>query len=181
MNCREFRRKHDAYVDDTLSGIDLEAMGRHLRFCDACAQLDTRIRRSLLIARNLPTIELSATFNDRLQLRLAQERALRAAGQPLEDRTMTMRHRIPLTTGIYVALAAGVAMAAGLMLTVTLGSGANETIRFAPVVATAPEPELSPLATPAMVASMPAGMPIWPAVFVAQQAPWHLASDVVGR
>jgi hypothetical protein len=28
---------------------------------------------------------------------------------------------------------------------------------------------------------MPAGMPIWPAVFVAQRAPLHLASDVAGR
>jgi len=181
MNCREFRRKHDAYVDDTLSGIDLEAMGHHLRFCDACAQLDTRIRRSLLLARNLPTIELSSAFSERLEMRLAQERALRTTRQLMQDGQMTMRHRIPFSTGLYVALAAGVAMAAGLMLTVTLGSGGGETIRFAPVVATSPEPELSALATPAMVASMPAGMPIWPAVFVAQQAPWHLASDVAGR
>jgi len=54
-------------------------------------------------------------------------------------------------------------------------------IRLAPVVATLPEPEPSSIATPAMVASMPAGMPIWPAVFVAQRAPLHLASDVAGR
>jgi hypothetical protein len=52
MNCREFRRKHDAYVDDTLSGVDIEAMGRHLRLCAHCAALDTRIRRSLLLAHN---------------------------------------------------------------------------------------------------------------------------------
>jgi hypothetical protein len=48
-------------------------------------------------------------------------------------------------------------------------------------VASTPEPEPSPFATPAMVASMPAGMPIWGAVYVAQRAPWHLASDVNGR
>jgi hypothetical protein len=28
---------------------------------------------------------------------------------------------------------------------------------------------------------MPAGMPIWGAVYVAQRAPWHLASDATGR
>ena len=44
-----------------------------------------------------------------------------------------------------------------------------------------PEPEPSPLANPVMVASMPAGMGVWPAVFVAQQAQWHFASDVIGR
>ena len=40
MNCREFRRKHDAYIDDTLSGVDIEGMNRHLRLCEQCAALD---------------------------------------------------------------------------------------------------------------------------------------------
>jgi hypothetical protein len=44
-----------------------------------------------------------------------------------------------------------------------------------------PEPEPSTMATPAMVASMPTGMTVWPALYVAQQAPWHFASDAVGR
>ena len=184
MNCREFRHKHDAYVDDTLSGVDIEAMGRHLRLCESCAALDTRIRRSLLLARNLPTIEPSAAFSERLQLRLAHERALQARA-PQDARhdpiAMATRHRAPLFTGAYVALAAGIAMAAGLMLTVSLTRGEEEAIRLAPVVATLPEPEPTLLATPAMVASMPAGMPVWPAVFVAQQAPWHLASVASGR
>jgi hypothetical protein len=64
---------------------------------------------------------------------------------------------------------------------VTLAGDNDEAIRLAPVVASMPEPESSPLATPTMVASMPAGMPLWSAVFVAQQAPWHFASDVAGR
>lgn len=185
MNCREFRHKHDAYVDDTLSGVDLEAMGHHLRLCGSCAALDTRIRRSLLIARNLPTIEPSAAFSERLQMRLAHERALQARTAREAGFATAMdlstRHRAPLFTGAYVALAAGIAMAAGLVMTVSLLRGEDEAIRLAPVVASLPEPEPSPLAMPAMVASMPAGMPVWPAVFVAQQAPWRLASDAMGR
>ena len=184
MNCREFQRKHDAYVDDTLSGVDIEAMGRHLRLCAQCAALDTRIRRSLLLAHNLPTIEPSAAFTERLQMRLAHERALKAARQQDDGGTMMgmmTRHRSPFSTGTYVALAAGITMAAGLAMAVTLADDADPTIRLAPVVASAPEPEPSLLATPAMVASMPAGMPIWPAVYVAQRAPLHLASDVTGR
>ncbi len=184
MNCREFRRKHDAYVDDTLSGVEMEAMGRHRRLCAPCAALDTRIRRSLLLVHNLPAIEPSTTFNERLQMRLAHERALKAARQHDDAGTMMglmTRHRSPFSTGTYVALAAGVAMAAGLMISATLANEADQPIRLAPVVASAPEPEPSLLATPAMVASMPAGMPIWPAVYVAQRAPWHLASDASGR
>ena len=184
MNCREFRHKHDAYVDDTLSGVEIEAMGRHLRLCEPCAALDTRIRRSLLLARNLPTIGPSAAFSERLQLRLAYERALQARapqGARHDAIAMPTRHRAPFFTGAYVALAAGIAMAAGLTVTVSLTNDDDGAIRLAPVVASLPEPEPSLLATPAMVASMPAGMPVWPAVFVAQQAPWHLASAAAGR
>ena len=114
MNCREFRRKHDAYIDDTLSGVDIEGMNRHLRLCQQCAALDTRIRRSLLIARNLPTIQPSAAFSERLQMRLAQERAFMATRERDSDAMlgmMTKRHRGPLSTGTFVALAAGIAVA----------------------------------------------------------------------
>jgi hypothetical protein len=186
MNCREFRHKHDAYVDDTLSGVDVEAMGRHLRLCAQCAALDTRIRRSLLLAHNLPTIYPSDAFAQRLQLRLTHERALKAGRHPAETAKanvlgMMTRHRGPFSTGTFVALAAGVAMAAGLTLSVLLAEETDQAIRLAPVVASIPEPEPSTLAMPAMVASMPTGMPIWPAVYVAQRAPWHLASDASGR
>jgi Putative zinc-finger len=183
MNCREFRRKHDAYVDDTLSGVDIDAMSRHLRLCERCAQLDTRIRRSLMLARNLPSIRPSADFGQRLQMRLAQERAMHAmqGNRRGANDAVIMRHSGPLSAATYVALASGVALAAGLMMTVTLSGDDDQAIRLAPVVASMPEPELSPLAAPTMVATMPAGMPLWSAVFVAQQAPWHLASDVAGR
>src|SRR6476646_562830 len=87
MNCREFRSKHAAYVDDTLSGVDIDAMALHRQLCERCSQLDTRVRRALLVARNLPTIEPSAAFSERLQARLAEERKsgelLRYARDPM--------------------------------------------------------------------------------------------------
>src|SRR5215213_1595700 len=82
MNCREFRRKHDAYIDDTLSGVELERMASHRRLCEPCAHLDTRVRRALLVARNLPTIDVSPAFAERLQARLAVERASLANSSP---------------------------------------------------------------------------------------------------
>jgi hypothetical protein len=178
MNCREFRRKHDAYIDDTLSGVDLDAMAHHRSLCDECARLDTRVRRALLVAHNLPTVELSADFGERFQTRLAEERmrmaALRTAG------TTSSRWR-PSSPSGYAAVAAGLITVAGLAATLSGIGRAPEVIRLAPVVATLPELEPSMLATPAMVASMPTGMTVWPALYVAQQAPWHFASDAVGR
>jgi len=180
MNCREFRRKHDAYIDDTLSGVELEAMARHRTFCESCARLDTRVRRALLIAHNLPTIEVSAHFGERLQRRLAEERALLGVART-SGGAMTDSRRRPLSAATFVATAAGILAVAGLAATLTGIGREPETIRLAPVVASMPEPEPSTLAMPAMVASMPTGMTVWPALYVAQQAPWHFASDAVGR
>ena len=180
MNCREFRRKHDAYIDDTLSGIELEGMARHRRFCERCAQLDTRIRRSLLVARNLPTIQPSASFSERLQARLQAERvSLDFARQ--SEHAFAGRRWTPLSTGAFSAIAVGVLAVAGLAGAAALSTSHDDVIRLAPVVASSPEMEPSSLMTPTMVAAVPTGMALWPAVFVAQQAPWHFASDAVGH
>ena len=179
MNCREFRRKHDAYIDDTLSGVELDAMARHRSLSDDCARLDTRVRRALLVAHNLPTIELSADFGERFQLRLAEERVRMAALRGAES--ARPRWRRPASPTGYAAMAAGILTVAGLAATLSGIGREPEVIRLAPVVASLPELEPSTLATPAMVASMPTGMTVWPALYVAQQAPWHFASDAVGR
>ncbi|HET9011558.1 MAG TPA: hypothetical protein VFN38_07055 [Gemmatimonadaceae bacterium] len=180
MNCREFRHNHDAFIDDTLSGDELEAMARHRDYCAACSRLDTRVRRALLVAHNLPTIQPSARFAERLQLRLAQERALVAAARASRGAITDSRWR-PLSVSAYAAMAAGILAAAGLAAALSGMGREQQAIRLAPVVATLPEMEPSTLATPAMVASMPTGMTVWPALYVAQQAPWHFASDAVGR
>jgi hypothetical protein len=180
MNCREFRRKHDAYIDDILSGVELNAMARHRNNCESCARLDTRLRRALLVAHNLPIIEPSAQFGERLQLRLVQERAMLAAAHVSHGAIAESRWR-SLSVGAYTAMAAGILAVAGLAATLTGMGHEQEAIRLAPVVASLPELEPSTLATPAMVASMPTGMTVWPALYVAQQAPWHLASDAAGR
>jgi len=180
MHCREFRRKHDAYIDDTLSGVELDAMARHRTLCESCSRLDTRVRRALLVAHNLPTIELSAQFAERLHLRLAQERVLVAAARASRGSITESRWR-PLSVGAYAAMAAGILAAAGLAATFTGMGDEQDAIRLAPVVATLPELEPSALATSAIVASVPTGMTVWPALYVAQQAPWHLASDAAGR
>ena len=178
MNCREFRRKHDAYIDDTLSGVELDAMARHRSLCDECARLDTRVRRALLVAHNLPAIQLSEHFGERLQFRLAEERLRMAA---LQGSTSAGSRWWPSSPSGYAAMAAGLITMAGLAATFSGIGRTPDVIRLAPVVATLPELEPSMLATPAMVASMPTGMTVWPALYVAQQAPWHFASDAVGR
>jgi len=171
MNCREFRAHHCAFVDDTLSAADMVAMRRHVERCPSCSQLDTRVRRSLLVVRNAPEIECSPDFALRLQARL------RDLGPT--DRYSTPAPSFLFMSVRYAALAAGV-LAAGVvaaMVAEAFDESAPE-VRMAPVVAVAPaiDPIPAALTSPDYVASVMSGMPVWPAVLVAGQSSAHVAS-----
>lgn len=171
MNCREFRAQHCAFVDDTLSVADMAAMRGHLEVCVVCARLDTRVRRSLLLVRNSPRLECSPDFAARLHERI------REIG-PVDRLDRSTRGL--LAAGVrYAAFAAGLAAAAavGAVAVDRFDRGIPE-IRMAPVIAAAPEldPIPSTVTSPAYVASVVSGMPIWPAVVVAGQSSVHMAN-----
>jgi hypothetical protein len=165
MDCREFRRKHLAFIDDTLPGIELVGMQRHLMECEPCARHDTLVRRSLLLFRNLPQIEPSPDFNARLNARL------RAMG-PI-DASPRVQHGPGIRA---FAAAAAAVVALGYLSATTLGRGMPGDLTLPPVVAMRPEPTPSPISSPAVVATLSTGMPIWQAVILAEQVPMHFAN-----
>jgi hypothetical protein len=146
-------------------------MANHRRVCERCARLDTRIRRALLVARNIPSIQPSADFSRRLYARLERERTL-----------VSLVRREPVRPAVLSAatvglLAVGVLLAAGFAGVLMLPPAEEHVARLAPIVAPRPDPLPPSIAAPTMVASMSAGMPMWPAVYVAQEAPWRFTSD----
>ena len=171
MICREFRDQHCAFVDDTLSLADMADMRVHLEECAACAAHDTRVRRSLLIARNAPRLECSSDFGQRLQARLMEigpvDRSRRSSPQFFPTARLS-------------TLAAGLAAVAALATVATTTRIARTTpeVRMAPVVASLPEPEPLPLAMngQAYVASVMSGMPVWSAVMGAGESSMHMAN-----
>ena len=168
MDCREFREKHVGFVDDTLPAVEMRAMQRHLHSCCRCSRHDTAVRRSLLVAHNLPMIEPSADFMERLEARLREVRVHEGpcAAEAPYARTATS----------FGVLAAAAGLVAYVALTATNMFAPAPELRMPPVVATAPEPATMPLASPALVAAASAGMPVWPAVMMADQAPMHMAN-----
>ena len=172
MDCREFRRNHVAFVDDLLPGIDLVRMQRHLLECGSCARHDTLVRRALLVVRNIPNIQPSPNFSERLEARLRTVRA--------EDRTRELRGAPGRgTLGTFAALASGVAAAGLLGFAVLTADRVQEEMRLPPVVASIPadrDLESLPIPASAIVASASTGMSVWSTVFAAEQAPLHLAS-----
>ena len=179
MDCRQFRAQHLSFLDDSLPDAELVAMQRHLAECADCTRHDTAVRRALLIFRNLPPIEPSPDFAARLEARLArarEEARLRAAALGPHGFAMRGSQQRGPSVGAFAAAAAGV-MAAGYVAVMAMNAIAPpEQLALAPVVATAPEPAPTPVATPAYVASFSAGMPLWPAAMVADVVPVHFAN-----
>jgi hypothetical protein len=160
MDCHTFRKNHAGFVDDTLSAVDIVAGQRHLAECDDCARYDTTVRRALLVFRNLPTIQPSAQFSERLNARLRE-----AKRSPEAE----WRIRGP-GLGAFAAAALGV-VALGYLSTLALDiTSPRPLLAFAPVVATQPETVPSPMTSSAIAASMSMGIPAWPAMLMVEQA-----------
>ena len=164
MDCRDFRDKHTLFVDQLCSALDENEMRQHMRSCPKCSRHDTVIRRSLMLVKSLPSIDVSPDFRARLESRLHAT----ASSAPV-------RHAIAGSYASFFALAAGVAFVAYLAADV-VRQGTPAEIQLTPVVASIPELEPSPVATPALVATVPTGMSVWPAIMVASQAPIHFVA-----
>jgi hypothetical protein len=173
MDCREFRNKHVAFVDDLLSAVEMRAMYSHRVNCSRCSHHDTSIRRSLLIVRNLPPIEPSPDFMVRLNERLDQ------LGPTSRLDLVAPRPHLP-SAGAFAALAAGVVAVAYMAIETNhyfaSGADAPPPATIASVSLPAFETTASPIANSVFVASVPTGMPVWPAVLMAGQSPLHFAS-----
>lgn len=166
MDCRSFRNKHVAFVDDILPGEEVVALQRHLLDCERCAAHDAKVRRALLLFRNLAQVEPAPDFYARLSARIESERT--APPRPV------FAARGP-GIGTFMGVAAGLVTVGYFTASSLDWTGPRGDLALAPVVAT--EPAMSPpsVASQALVASVSAGMPVWPMVYFAEQAPMRFA------
>lgn len=170
MDCREFRNKHVAFVDDVLPAIDMEGMRRHLTRCPKCSRQDTAIRRSLILVRNLPTIEPSADFMNRLSARLAE------IGPPSYAELVSSKPFLPSFRS-FVVLAAGIGAIAVISIEVShyFNGTTREVVPIA-VATTAIDSTPVPAANAGIVASVPTGIPVWPAMLMVGEASLRFAN-----
>lgn len=145
-------------------------MRRHIRRCPLCARHDLLVRRSLMLVKSLPAIEPSPDFQARLEARLRSTRL-----------------DAPRPRSLRIAYARFAAVAAAVLLFAYLGLGVSRraetaTVRLAPVVASVPEIESTPMAATALVAAVPTGMSVWPAIMVASETPiQYVAAELAGE
>ena len=178
MDCRAFRRKHLAFVDDTLPGVDIVQMQHHLTDCARCAQMDLAVRRSLLVVRNhLSPIEPSSDFSDRLSARLDRER--RSLSTPVALFGSTSWPGFAAMCGGVIAIGA---------LAVAMGESSQPAMaaRLPAVVFEANPERMSAQgtasdATPAFLSTVSTGMAILPALLLAEEVPILQAVNTEGR
>lgn len=165
MDCRDFRDRHSLLVDLMCSSFDENEMREHMRSCAECSRHDTVVRRSLMLVRSLPTIEPSPDFQARLQARLRASALTPAVAPATQWRSFRA----------FAAVAAGIMFLTYVAADVARRSSV-EVVQMPPVVATLPDLDPSQAATPAMVAAVPTGMSVWPAIMLASQAQMHFVA-----
>ncbi len=169
MDCRKFRNKHVAFVDDLLPAVEMDALQQHLTVCSRCSRQDTAIRRSLMLVRNLPPIEPSPEFMARLNHRLQH---LEPAAR---DHVVSFSMRLS-SVGAFAAMAAGIVAVAYMALeTSNYYAPRAGTQMPAAVASLAADPASATMGDAAFVASVPTGIPVWPAVLMVGQAPMRFA------
>ena len=167
MDCRTFRQHHCLYVDDVLPGADVVAMELHRAECRVCAAFDAQVRRSLLVVHNLPELRCSDGFTERLLQRLREIDVERAP-------TITGGRRVP-GVGTFAAVA-GMLLLTAFGAMALLDDGPRDLV-LRPVVASRPAPLPDPLSGSALAASASASVPMWPALFLADEMPMHVAES----
>lgn len=172
MDCRLYRRNHLAFLDDTLPGVQMAEMRDHMQGCRRCARQDAAVRRSLLLLRNVPSIQPSRDFNARLQRRLSLESARMSRSE------VAFR-------GPSLAVFAGTAVSVvtlGALGAMLLGASSSAQANLARLPAVVAYPSVvvdapsESLAMPAFVASMSTGMPVWPALLLADEGSVRFAT-----
>jgi anti-sigma factor RsiW len=171
MDCKAFARQHSGFIDDTLPGVERAAMREHLATCERCARRDAQVRRALLVLKNLPPIQVSEGFQDRLRARIASDSA--PVAQARSDRGLV---KWAAAAALLIAVV-GVRAWPGARQVDSAPSRLPAVVASVPAVGDGAIDE----SAPAFMASMSTGMPMWPALMLAEEGPLRFAASEVTR
>jgi hypothetical protein len=121
-----------------------------------------------MLVHNLPPIEPSPEFMARLNARL--ERV-----SPMRDDLVAPRPYLS-SAGAVAALAAGIFAVAYMAVETTRYYAPTMDARVVPISASVSELIPSSVGSGAFVASVPTGIPVWPAVLMVGEAPMRFAT-----
>lgn len=91
-DCGEFMARHSDYMDGLLPTLAVARLQAHVEACRACARYDRVVRKGIDLVRDLPVIEPTSDFEQRLQHRLyhLEDASLLAQGRPATGAAATL-------------------------------------------------------------------------------------------
>jgi hypothetical protein len=91
-DCDEFMARHSDYMDGLLPTLAAARLQAHVEVCLACARYDRVVRKGIDLVRDLPVIEPTCDFQQRLQHRLyhVEDASLLAQGRPATGAAATL-------------------------------------------------------------------------------------------
>ncbi|MGH7483041.1 MAG: zf-HC2 domain-containing protein, partial [Longimicrobiales bacterium] len=105
IDCGVLLDRHTDYVDGRLTPLEQLRIRAHLASCESCARYDRVVRRSGELLGELPRVDVSGAFGDRLRRRLV------ATGPVPRDASGRTAARVPFAAALLL-LAGGLAAAA---------------------------------------------------------------------
>lgn len=140
-------------------------MRDHLTACIKCSRRDAEVRRALLVLKNMPSIRVSEGFEDRLRARIAVE----PAAPPVAVSNFGLL-KWAVAAGMLIVVAGGIRS--------WPSAGAEIAPARLPAVIASVPGETSGDES-AYVASMSTGIPMWPALMLAEEGPLRFAAGGV--
>ena len=151
MHCEDFLSRHGEYVDGMLSLVEASQLRGHMAECSNCARYDRIVRKGLTLVTELPEIQPSLDFEQRLQHRIFH----------LEDEMTFTQQRPAVGVAAALAVAAMIALLAWSPLLIqratTAASVAQERVEpsYQPLGYNTPE-----MGIPQWYTTIPVGTPV---------------------
>ena len=140
LKCAAARRLFSPYLDGAVSGVEMQALQRHLETCPACHGEYTSLRRTQQLLMSAGRVKAPADLG--LKLRLAISREAAQEKRPYEGLRMRMENAlnafmVPATAGLLSALVIFSLITAILATPGTLQANAQQDVPL--MVNTGPE------------------------------------------
>lgn len=132
MDCGTFLDGYSDFRDGLLPAEERATFEAHARECEHCARYDRVVEKGARVYRDLPRVEVSDDFMERLQHRLYHVDDEMAAAR---------RRRSPVSRGAAAALAAAAGIAAVALLPQLFSFGTQTVTMLPSVAARAPQQE----------------------------------------
>ena len=157
VGCDEYLARHSEYLDGLLSPIAAARLSAHAAACGSCARYDRIVRKGIDMLRDLPDVQPSEEFEQRLQHRIFHMED----ADSLQSRPLGLAATLGVATAIALLAWSPMIMTGARDDVATGAARENATVAATDAYGTVPlfsQSAWYPMALPAAPAHQPSGL-----------------------